>query len=399
MKENQFIYSKDKLKLKVEGKRIERFIERVIKKKIPLLKIKKTDRKTIYITIYQKDYDRIQELKTIYHISIVDTYGVSKIKKKVKKNKVLLLSIFFGFLLLVFLSKLIYQVEIIDTDRNVRDFLRKELKEEGVKEYQFKKDYDALEIAKKHILERNHDTIEWLEIETVGTKYVVRVEMRKLPKKEKQPELRNIVSKKNAIIRDVEASQGEIVKRNNDYVKAGDIIISGAIHLNEETKNKVSAEGKVYGEVWYEMQVEFPYHYYNIEKTGRKNTVYVFEYFGKRFELFNRKPFKQKKSDVTSIWKHIMMPIQFKKEKQTEVIETDKVYTKKEAIDQAVKLGIKRMEQKLSKKEKIISVKTLKTEQKKSKMVVDMFFTVYEDITSYAPIPEEVKNEGENAQE
>ena len=43
--------------------------------------------------------------------------------------------------------------------------------------------------------------------------------------------------------------------------------------------------------------------------------------------------------------------------------------------------------------EKIIDIKTLKTTQKNSKMVVDMFFTVYEDITAYAEIKEPVELE------
>ena len=69
-------------------------------------------------------------------------------------------------------------------------------------------------------------------------------------------------------------------------------------------------------------------------------------------------------------------------------------FSKNDAIKKAVELGIQRMEEKLDEKEKIIDVKTLKTTQKKSKMVVDMFFTVYEDITAYAKIEEK-----ENAQE
>ena len=51
------------------------------------------------------------------------------------------------------------------------------------------------------------------------------------------------------------------------------------------------------------------------------------------------------------------------------------------------------MKERLKGKEKIIDIKTLKTTQKNSKMVVDMFFTVYEDITAYAEIKEPVELE------
>ena len=67
--------------------------------------------------------------------------------------------------------------------------------------------------------------------------------------------------------------------------------------------------------------------------------------------------------------------------------------TKNEAIDKAIELGNTKMKERLKGKEKIIDIKTLKTTQKNSKMVVDMFFTVYEDITAYAEIKEPVELE------
>lgn len=394
-----FLERHNRVQLKVEGKNLERFIKRLITHKISLLKVIQIDRKTLLITIYEKDYEKLKELKTIYRINIIDTYGVSRFKKKWKKNHVLLLSIFLGLAVLIALSHIIYQVEIVYLDKDVRNFLKRELEKEGIYRYQWKKSYQQLEQIKKKIIKNNQDKIEWMEIETVGTKYVIRVEMRKLASKKKEPNIRHIVAKKDAIVRRVEASQGEIIRKNNDYVKSGDIIISGEIKLNEEVKNKVSAKGKVYGEVWYEVEVEIPYHYYDVKKTGRKNTVYTVEYFNHRFELLNSKPFRQKECQVDKIWEHFVLPIRFQKEKQIEVIKTDKILTKNEAVQQAVELGIDKMQERLTKKEKIIDVKTLKTTQKNSKMVVDMFFTVYEDITAYGEVKEQEENHVENAQE
>lgn len=385
---------RNKIQLEVEGRNIERFIKRLMKEKIPLLKITQLNYKKIRILIYFDDYEKVNRLKTIYHIKIVKTYGIVALKKRVKKHWFYLFSLAVAGVVLFILSHLIYQIEVIDLDKKVRDFLTTALKEEGVSPIQWKKSYDELQQVKKSILKKYQDEIEWMEIETVGTKYVVRVEMRKHTEESKETEVRNIVASKDAIVRTVEATKGEIVKRNNDYVKAGDIIISGEIHLNEEVKNQVSATGTVYGEVWYEVEVEIPFQYYQVERTGRKNTVYVFEFLSHRFELLNQMPFQEKESEVTKIWEHLLLPIRFQKEKQEEVERTDEKLSKNDAIKKAVELGIQRMEEKLDEKEKIIDVKTLKTTQKKSKMVVDMFFTVYEDITAYAKIEEK-----ENAQE
>ena len=105
------------------------------------------------------------------------TYRIPK--KRIKKHWFYLFSLAVAGVVLFILSHLIYQIEVIDLDKKVRDFLTTALKEEGVSPIQWKKSYDELQQVKKSILKKYQDEIEWMEIETVGTKYVVRVEMRK----------------------------------------------------------------------------------------------------------------------------------------------------------------------------------------------------------------------------
>ena len=71
---HKFIERQNRIQLRVEGKNLERFLKRLISHKISLLNIKKINRKTLLITIYEKDYEKLKELKTTYHISIIDTY-------------------------------------------------------------------------------------------------------------------------------------------------------------------------------------------------------------------------------------------------------------------------------------------------------------------------------------
>ena len=60
------------LKVKIEGKNIERFIQRVNKKNIEILEIKYKNYKEVYIKIFAKDYEKLEEIKTIYNISIIE---------------------------------------------------------------------------------------------------------------------------------------------------------------------------------------------------------------------------------------------------------------------------------------------------------------------------------------
>ena len=259
---NKFLYKfKSKIKLCVTGRYIERFLHKLAHNNIQLLNIEYS-KDCIFITIYQEDYPNILKLKSIYDINVVDASGFIKIKKLFSVNKVLIGAIIFGLSLLLFLTNVIFKVEIIHSSSDVRNFLINELKTFGVKEYTLKKNFKDIAEIKNQILLKYPEKIEWLEIESIGVKYVVRVELREIPDKKEELVQRHIVAKKDALIKKINAFEGMVVREINNYVKKGDIIISGNILLNDETKGVVCASGEVYGEVWYTLTVEYPFTYY-----------------------------------------------------------------------------------------------------------------------------------------
>lgn len=383
---------KSKVQLKITGKNIERFVHRLYSHHIEILKLEYINYKTVIITIYAECYDSVMELKTIYEVDQVGTSGLIEIKKKIKLNRFFLIGLALALLFLYGLSNIMYDIEIVHTNKELRTLLYKELEEHGIKKGSIKKDFSELEKIKEQIVNENRDKIEWLEIETVGTKYVVRVEMRKLKPSKEEAENRNVVAKKSAIIRRVEATKGEIIRNTNDYVSAGDIIISGSLKLNEEQKEIVSAEGKVYGEVWYKVTVSYPFAYREERLTGKKQTAYIFQFLNKKIQLFPFQYYKTKKEEVTPLLKHDFLPIVFSKEQQFETVEIDELNTEDEAINKAETLARKKMESQLTDKEEIISQKNLKVEVKDSRIVLEIFFTVLEDITSYQNITEEIES-------
>lgn len=375
-----------KLSLKVTGKHIERFIHKLYQHQIEILKISYPNDKTAILIVYEKDYEAVMNLKTIYEIEEIGSSGPIRIKIKMKKNSLFIGAILFGLAILFFLSRLIFSIEIVHTNKEIRALLLTELEEHGLKEYSIKKSFQELEKIKEDIVSRNRDTIEWLEIETVGTKYVVRVEMRKLEKAKENGAIRNVVAKKSAILRNVEATRGEIIRNTNDYVKEGDIVISGNLKLNEEVKDQVSADGKIYGEVWYKVTVTYPFAYQEISRTGKKQTAYVLKFLNQSFQLYPWKKYQTKITKTEPLLTHLFLPFSFVKEQQFETREIDEVYTEDEVIAKAALLAKKKMESQLSEKEKIISQKNLKVEIKDSKIVLEVFMTVLEDITSYQNI-------------
>ena len=380
---------KNTLDIKIKGKNIERFIKRLNSYNIDILNIKYIKYNEIIIRINKEDYKFLERLKTIYEIEIININGIDKIRINIKNNKYLILSFIISIFILIILSNTIFKVEVIHNNESLRKIILNELDNYNIKKYHFKKNYKTLQKVKKHILNKYKDQIEWLEIESNGTKYTVRVEERIIDKKETNYEKRNIVAKKDATILKIEAKTGEILKEKNMYVKKGDVIISGELKLNDEIKKNIMADGKVYGEVWYKATVEYPYNYKEKKLTGKMKKVFVIKIFNHYIEFLNLKKYKTKIRKDKILLKHSFLPISLIIEKQYETKETKTKLTKKEAVKRA-KLKIKNyINDNLGVNEHIIATKKLKLEENNSKIILVMFISVCEDITAYEQIIEE----------
>lgn len=379
---------KSSIKINIKGKNIKNFIKKIINNKIDIINQEYINRNEVNLIIYEKDYEKIIKQKTIYEIETLQIYGLIKIKKTIKTNKYVIVFLLIGLGIIIFLSNVIFNVTVVHNNKDIRELLIGELKNYDIKKGNFKKNYKQIQKIKEEILKKYKDKLEWIEIEESGTKYIVRVEERKINIKEEEPAKRNVVASKSAIIKNIVADNGVIVKRLNDYVNKGDVIVSGEIKLNDEIKNIVSANGKVYGEVWYKTKVEYPYTYKETIYTGNRKTSYSFKFLNNKLKLFNFNKFKTSKVIENILLKNNVFPISLIKEIEEETIVTDEIYTYEEVIDIASKRSIKQIEDSLKEGEKILKYNQLKIEAKESTIVLEMFFSVYENITDYALINE-----------
>ena len=374
-----------KISLNIKGKNINRFIKKLRNKKIEILSLKYQDSNQANIIIYKKDYEKILKIKSIYEITELDVFGLIKIKRKIKFSKHLIIITIFFFIIFLIFTNVIFKVEVIHSNKKIRNLLLKELKQEGIKKYSFKKSYKEISKIKEKILNKYPDDIEWLEIENSGTKYTVKVEEREIIKKEENDTPRNIIAKKDGVLKKVVAEKGDIVKDMNDYVKKGDLIVNGELIFNEKVTGKVKATGKAYAEVWYVTKTEYPFAAYIEKETKNKKNTYAIKFLNHTFELSLNK-FKTKKIKEDDIVKHPLIPIKLVKQKQTETKVTDILLTPEQAISKAKEKATNDIEKNLSKDEYIIRSKYLKSTVKESIVEVEMFFAIYEDITDYSEI-------------
>ena len=374
-----------KVSLNIKGRNINRFIKKLRTKKIEILSLKYKNPNEADIIIYKKDYETVLKIKSIYEVTELDVFGLIKIKRKIKISKHLIIFIIIAFAIFLLSTHVVFDVEVIHSNKDIRNLLLNELKIEGIKKLSFKKSYNEISKIKEKILNKYPDKIEWLEIEENGTKYTVRVEERTLIKEDESNTPRNIIAGKDGVLKKVIAEKGDIVKDMNDYVKKGDMIVNGELIFNEKVTGKVRAEGKAYAEVWYITKTEYPFATYTETETGKTQDVYAIKFLNHTFE-FTLHKFKTKKIDEEEIVSHPLIPLKLIKQKQKETTVTDQILTVEEAIEEAKEKAETDTKKNLSKDEYIIRSKYLKSTVKESIVEVEMFFAVYEDITDYAEI-------------
>ena len=384
----------DIIKIKVEGKNINSYIKRILKRKISIIKLLPISYKEADIILKYSEYKKLTRYKSIYKISIIDNYGKLKIKNIIKKNTILFVFFLIGIFIIILLSNIVFSIDIIHEDKEIRSLIKKELYENGIKKYTFKKNYKTLELIEDKILKKNKDKLEWIEIKESGTKYMVRIEERKINTKDEVFKYQSITSKKNAIITEINAISGEKVKQVNDYVKKGDTIISGYITLPDNTKKPTMAKGEVYGEVWYKISLDYPYIYQEENLTGKNKTIYVLNFFNKRISFFDFKKFKSFKYKNKILLENNLSTINFTKEKQYELIIKDEVYPEDIAVNKAKDYIIEKLKKDNPSIKKVKKITIISQEEKETTIKLKFFISAIENIGEIVKIepPKEEEN-------
>lgn len=374
--------NKGRVKLCVTGKNPKLFIKRFVMNKIKFDMYKELNHGKIIFRISYEDYLLLKDKKSTYEINVIKYYGLIKYVCFVKDNFSFVICFIFSLIFLLLMSRICFDLKIIHNDSKIRSLVKEQLYSNDIKRFSFIPKFSTRKEIIDKIIKNNKEKIEWLEIERLGSKLIVKVTERKANKKDEVVQNRHIVAKKNGIIKKIEASNGVIVKKKNDYVTKGEIIISGDIIKDETVKGQVVSNGSVYAETWYNVKVEYPLYYEEIKYLDEMKYNYIINFLSKSMSL--------KKNYTTSylekkkvLIKDKIFPFEISMEKQRKTKVTKEELTDDEAIKKAVVVAENKIKSFLDADEHIISKKTLNFITNDSKIEIDVFFKVYENITDY----------------
>ena len=327
------------VRVKITGKNVNNYLKRLIANKIDLIDLKYNSHNEAVVTIKYSDYLKLKTVRSSYDVKVTNTYGKLRIRNKMKRSYILLSSIILGIALIILLSNIIFSIEVIHTNKSVIELVGNELNKNGLKKYTFKKKYKDIKKIEDKILNDNKDKLEWISIDIIGTKYVVRIEERKIKNENNDNIYQDIVASKSGVIKKIIALSGEKKYEIDNFVSKGDTIIKGSITKPNNEVILTHASGLVYAEVWYQISVEYPYQYKEEILTGNKKNIYYLKFINKRLELFNFKKYKNFQKEPKILLYNNILPISLVKEKQYEVNIIDEIYTTEEVINKAITLA------------------------------------------------------------
>ena len=329
-------------------------------------------------SILSSDLKKVRKYLVSYEIEVIDETGIYKIKKELKKNNLIITGIVFAVVIFLILSNLIVKINVIHEDAGLRELIMDSLKEAGVTTLSFKKSYQEYEEIIENIKDKYPDKIEWLEIDVQGMVLNVRVEERIIKEYQKDSSTCHIVASKSGIIKSIYTEKGVSLVSINDYVTKGEILISGAIALNEEVKENVCASGKVYAEVWYDVDASVPLMEKRSKDTGKMRYNFMVKKGSNETVLLKSRVSDEKRVENVLLFK--LFGLEFYLQKEYEVEIEEYTYTEEEALKKARDLVLEKLSLKLDDFEDIIEEKVLQKTVKNNKLYIDMFASVKEQI-------------------
>lgn len=368
--------------IKIEGRRPSSLLSLLIILKIPFIKKKET-KDYLILEIEEEYFQKIKKLAPTYEITILKRTGKAYLIHLYKTKKIFLYSIIFAFLVIILLTNIIFSVRVVETDKEIKDMILTDLRENGITRFRFKVSYKRKEAIREKILEKEKDYLEWLEIEEIGTMYQVKVIRRINNPKEEELKPRSIVAKKKGRITRIEADYGEVTTKKNDVVDKGDTLISGLIKNKEEIKTKVAARGKVYAEVWYQVNLNLPTLYQEEIKTGNKKNTLEIIFLDKNIFISELFKYNNSISKETVLYNNPIIPFRISFTKKEEIKLKQVAYQEDKTLKKIKKLAVDKLKQRIGNDIKILSINVLKKKASADKIEVELFFKVEEDITSY----------------
>lgn len=391
--------SQGKVSLACSGSQlsITSFLNQAVQAHLHLENISWVSTDQIVLTILLADFHRTIKLLKKYNLrmKILKKEGFPFWIYHMKIRKYFYLGILLFVCLLFAFSSFIWRVDIKGTKHVSEELVRTLLEQEGVYVGQLKYRLKDQEQIKHRLLSQIPESV-WIGFQIEGTRALITIVEKKRVEKS-QDNLPSygpvhLIAKKEAMITDMQVEKGNPLVGVHDTVEKGELLVSGIYGdlENETSGNIIGAKGKVFGEVWYEAEVEIPTSQVRHTFTGASEKV-IYLYF--RSWIFTRPFFKTKFKNYEiqekprplylGNWK---LPFGWIEREYLQMKKTKYTLRESEAVLLGKRRATEELKRTLGEDGKILVEKVLHQRSENGKVYLKIHFDVIENIAVPKPI-------------
>lgn len=223
----------------------EHILKKIKENKIYVLEFKKIDDYLFHIKVDINNYKKLS--RVFSNCKVIYTKGIFFILKNRLIQKITIISLVIGIGFYIYLSSLIYKVEINGNNVRITNNIYEILERYNIKKYKKLPNDSDINEVKKIIIDENNE-IENVDLKKNGT--IIQITYYLKEKEYKHySEYGKYYAKKEGIISYVDIEAGNFLYSTNDYVKKDDLLIDDYIYVNDKSLY-VGGFGKVYAYTW-----------------------------------------------------------------------------------------------------------------------------------------------------
>ncbi|MBM7867998.1 sporulation protein YqfD [Heliobacterium gestii] len=260
------------LGIRIEGSQLEKFINLAASRGIPLYDLRREASGRLSAKVRMDGFRSLRHVarKSGSRMRIQSRYGWPFYASTLKRKRSLVIGVFSFVLTILIMSTFVWDVDVIGNDRVEKQQLLQVAREKGIRVGSWRPLIDVREA--EHSLMGAFPGLEWVGVTAKGTRVVIEVQEKVLPKKPVVNGPCHIVAAKSGVIQRLMVLVGEGKVAEGERVAKDQVVISGllydhkpAAHTQAEEKptppkllEKVQARGEVWAKVSYDQWIEEP---------------------------------------------------------------------------------------------------------------------------------------------
>ncbi len=228
------------------------------------------------LTAYKKLWKQARERGIEY--KIIQRRGLPFLLGRYRYRFGLYLGILLSATLIFLSQRFIWSIEVVGNESLSSHEVREVLSHHGFSVGSYIPSANTDRIENKILIES--DTISWISINIIGTVAEVQIREREEPPCESVvTKPANLVAAKSGVIEDVRIFRGNTVVASGQYVKKGDLLVSGLFDSVQVGFRFTRAAGEVYARTVEEFYIEIPYEYEGKVYTGQEYSNKYLNFF------------------------------------------------------------------------------------------------------------------------